>query len=144
VELRNASVGLRDLWGGAAAVLCEQLVAASSAAARFALLESALLARAARPLARHPAVAHGIGRLGSAAGAVTVAAVTEKTGLSRRRAAAARHVLVAPDACCGGALSRAVRLPSSSKDGRCALGGSHPVGQHGILWWRPGQERSGL
>jgi AraC-like DNA-binding protein len=85
VELRNARVGLRDLWGGAAAVLCEQLAAAPTAAARFALLEGSLLARAGRPLARHPAVTYGLGALDSAEGAVTVAAVTEKTGLSRRR-----------------------------------------------------------
>ncbi len=85
VELRTARVGLCELWGGAAAVLCQDLAAASTAAARFGLLDNTLLARAARPLARHPAVAYGIGALDGAEGAVTVAAVTEKTGLSGRR-----------------------------------------------------------
>jgi AraC-like DNA-binding protein len=84
-ELRDARVPLEDLWGGAAAVLHEQLVAAPTAAARFALLERTLLARAARPLARHPSVAYALGALDTAAQAVTVASVTRETGLSARR-----------------------------------------------------------
>ncbi len=84
-ELRDARLGLDDLWGGAAAILHERLVAAPTAAARFALLERTLLARAARPLARHPAVAYAIGALDSTAQVVTVASVTKETGLSARR-----------------------------------------------------------
>ncbi len=53
--------------------------------ARFAFLERALLARAARPFAGHPAVAYGLGRLDSGADAVTIAALVRDTGLSARR-----------------------------------------------------------
>lgn len=84
-ELRDAVVGLGDLWGGAAAVLRERLAAAPTAATRFALLERTLLAHAARPLARHPAVAYALRALDSVAPAVAVASVTEETGLSARR-----------------------------------------------------------
>jgi AraC-like DNA-binding protein len=84
-ELRNARVGLDDLWGNAAAILRERLVAAPTAAARFALLERTLLTRATRPLAGHPAVAYALRALGNVTEPVTVAAVTEETGLSKRR-----------------------------------------------------------
>jgi AraC-like DNA-binding protein len=85
VELRDTRVALDDLWGGAAAILREHLANAPTTEARFALVEDALLARAARPLARHPAVAYAISALDNAAEAVTVVSVTKETGLSPRR-----------------------------------------------------------
>jgi AraC-like DNA-binding protein len=84
-ELCDARVALDDLWGRTAATLRERLVSAPTAAARFVHLEHALLARATRPLARHPAVAHALRALDGAAPAVSVGSLTEEAGLSARR-----------------------------------------------------------
>jgi AraC-like DNA-binding protein len=83
-ELHNRHVGLEDLWGADAADLRERLLEATTADARFRILEGALLARIVRPLTRHRAVA---GALHAFAGprARTVADVCEQTGLSQRR-----------------------------------------------------------
>ncbi len=59
-ELHDEIVSLETLWGATASDLREQLLEASTPETRFRILEQYLLARAARPLARHPAVAFAL------------------------------------------------------------------------------------
>jgi AraC-like DNA-binding protein len=84
-ELHNLHVSLDSLWGAAAAGLREQLLAAETPAARFRLLEQALLAQAALPLARHPAVAFALKELRNGLHPRPIAEVTDQIGLSSRR-----------------------------------------------------------
>ena len=84
-ELSDTRLALGDLWGGAAAILSEQLAAEATVEARFRLLEKTLLARAARPFAGHPAVAYAIGALDHATDTASVASIVKETGLSPRR-----------------------------------------------------------
>ena len=83
-ELHNLHVALADLWGAAAGELRERLLAASTPERRFRILEEHLLARAVRPLARHPAVTHALAQF-EGARVRTVAEVSGQIGLSRRR-----------------------------------------------------------
>ncbi|HEX8691955.1 MAG TPA: AraC family transcriptional regulator [Longimicrobium sp.] len=83
-ELHNLHVSLDDLWGAAAGELRERLLAARTPEARFRVLGDFLLARAVRPLARHPAVARALREFARAPGR-TVAEVAAETGFSRRR-----------------------------------------------------------
>lgn len=87
--LRNTHVGLDALWGAAAHELHEGLLAATTAEARFAALESALLTRLASASHRyavpHPAVAFALRAFHAAPQTWTVAEVTEHIGLSPRR-----------------------------------------------------------
>lgn len=85
VEVANQSVALDCLWGPRAALLREQLLAASSIEAMFAILERALLAHLARPLELHPAVAFARGHICRAPHTTTIAGVTERIGISQRR-----------------------------------------------------------
>jgi AraC-like DNA-binding protein len=84
-ELHNTHVPLEALWGAGAGLLREQLLEAQTPAARFRFLEQALLAQAARPLQRHPAVAFALKEFQGVPHGRTVSAVTERTGLSARR-----------------------------------------------------------
>ncbi|MFZ0631277.1 MAG: helix-turn-helix domain-containing protein [Acidobacteriaceae bacterium] len=84
-EVANQSVALDCLWGPRAALLREQLLAAASPEAMFALLESELLAHLARPLELHPAVAFARGHICRAPHATTIAGVTQRIGMSQRR-----------------------------------------------------------
>ncbi len=84
-ELHNAQVPLDALWGRAAGALRDRVLEARTPAARFRALEQALLARAALPLTRHPAVAFALGEFQAPAGAPTVSDVTSQVGLSGRR-----------------------------------------------------------
>src|SRR5262245_46456475 len=83
-ELHNQHVPLDALWGASAGQLRERMLEASTAAARFHILEAALMARAARPLSRHPAVSFGIERF-LAAPHARVSEVIGRIGLSPRR-----------------------------------------------------------
>lgn len=84
-ELENSCVGVGELWGNDGAVLRERLIAASSAASRFALLESFLLSRMLRDDRRcHPAVPAVLGRV-ERRPSLRVADVLELTGLSSKR-----------------------------------------------------------
>jgi AraC-like DNA-binding protein len=83
-ELRDARLPLADLWGSAAAELGERLAATPTIEGRFALLEKTLLARAARPLVQHPAVAHALAALDGTK-RIPIASLTRETGLSARR-----------------------------------------------------------
>ncbi|MDT5186816.1 MAG: hypothetical protein QOJ20_3283 [Mycobacterium sp.] len=82
-ELADRHVDLAMLWGRSALELREQLCAAPTAAARFALLERALRSRLVDCRPGHPAVPFALGRL--ARPGVTVGEVAADVQLSRRR-----------------------------------------------------------
>lgn len=84
-ELYGMHVSLEDVWGGAASELRERLLEAPTHEARLTVLEEALLARVARPLERHRAVAHALAEFDRGPNGRTVADVTDEVGLSRRR-----------------------------------------------------------
>lgn len=84
-ELRDTHVSLETLWGAKAGELRERLLEAETPEARFHALEQTLLARATRPLARHPAVAFALGEFQNAPHTPTVSEVTGRIGLSQRR-----------------------------------------------------------
>ena len=84
-EFRDADVALDALWGARALELRDRLLEAGTPEARFRVLERALLAQVARPLARHPAVALALKEFQSMTDAPTVKEVSEKIGLSQRR-----------------------------------------------------------
>jgi AraC-like DNA-binding protein len=84
-EIANQSTPLDCLWGAAAGEIREQVLAARSVDAMFAVLESALLARLVRPLELHPAVGLARGWICRAPHVATVAGVVDRIGLSQRR-----------------------------------------------------------
>lgn len=84
-ELRDSYVPLEALWGVAADELRDRLLDAETLESKFRLLEEALLARAIRPLERHPAVSIALEDLRSVPHARTISEVIERTGLSRKR-----------------------------------------------------------
>jgi AraC-like DNA-binding protein len=84
-ELHDAHVSLDTLWGTKANDLREQLLEARTPETRFHILEQFLLARAARPLAHHPAVAFALKELQSAPHTLPLADLTERSGLCQRR-----------------------------------------------------------
>ena len=84
-ELHNAVVPLDALWGVEADHLREQLLEANTLENRFHLLEQFLIARAVRPLGRHPAVALAVKALQNASQPRPVEEVTAQIGLSQRR-----------------------------------------------------------
>lgn len=84
-ELRDAHVSLDALWGAAADDLRDRLLAADTPEARFHILEQSLLARATRPLARHPAVAFALREFQRVPRPRTIAGVTARIGLSPRQ-----------------------------------------------------------
>jgi AraC-like DNA-binding protein len=84
-ELHNTHVSLDTLWGATAGDLREQLLAAETPQARFHTLEQSLLAQAARPLVRHPAVTLALKAIYSEPPPGKIADVTELIGLSQRR-----------------------------------------------------------
>jgi AraC-like DNA-binding protein len=84
-ELHGVHVSLDTLWGARAGDLREQLLEAKTPAAKFRVLEKALLAQAARPLARHPAVAFGLNEFQGVPHTRTISDVTEQIGLSPKR-----------------------------------------------------------
>lgn len=87
-ELQEAHVPLDILWGTSASDLREQLLEARIAESRFRILEQSLLAHAARPLARHPAVAFALQQFQGVPpypNTRMVADVIEHIGLSQRR-----------------------------------------------------------
>lgn len=84
-EVANQSVALDGLWGPRAALIREQLLAAPSVDAMFAILERALLGQLARPLELHPAVAFARSHICRAPHTATVGGVMQRIGLSQRR-----------------------------------------------------------
>src|SRR5579862_5852947 len=84
-ELREATVSLDALWGRAAADLRDQLLAAPTHQARFALLERVLLAELARGFEPRGVVGFALRKFMDRPNVATVAAVTGETGLSPKR-----------------------------------------------------------
>jgi len=87
-ELARRVVPLDALLGAEAPRLAERLAAAPGSAARFALLDAALRARAARARAPRPDVAWAWRRLTETHGGVRVEALAAELGCSRRHLAA--------------------------------------------------------
>ncbi len=84
-EVSNAHVPLEDFWGRRAGELRERLLEAATADAKFQILEQFLLAQAARPLERHPAVAYALGEFHGSPAGRTIADVAGQISLSARR-----------------------------------------------------------
>jgi len=84
-EIANRAVALDDLWRGAAGEVREQLLAAPSVDAVFAILERALMAQLVRPLELHPAIHFARGHICRAPHVATVSGVMERIGLSQSR-----------------------------------------------------------
>jgi AraC-like DNA-binding protein len=84
-ELHNTRVSLDTFPTWRAAELQERLLEACTPVARFQTLERFLLARAVRPLARHPAVDFALKAFHDMSRAPSVSAVVDRTGWSQRR-----------------------------------------------------------
>ena len=84
-ELRNAVVDLEALWNAAAGTLRDQLLEAPTPAAKFRLLEDALLACRRAERAGHPAVNYALRCFMTEPHSITVGRVTGEIGLSPRR-----------------------------------------------------------
>ena len=84
-ELHNMHLSLDALWGAEASYLREQLLEAATPETKFCMLEQALLAQAAWPLARHPAVAFALKEFHRMSHPRPISDVTEQIGLSSRR-----------------------------------------------------------
>ncbi len=83
-EIANQSVPLDCLWSRAGEIR-EQLLAAPSVDAMFAVLERALLDRVVRPPELHPAIEFARSHICRAPHVATVAGVVDRIGLSQRR-----------------------------------------------------------
>jgi AraC-like DNA-binding protein len=83
-EIADTHLDLELLWGYSAKLLREQLCGATTAQARFELLESALTAHISRPFEHHYAVASALEAFGKRVD-VGVRDVAKETGLSHRR-----------------------------------------------------------
>ncbi len=83
-ELADRHVALDDLWGGAGS-LRDRLIDATSPAARFAMLEQALIARLGRAPLVHPVVSYALRRIGAAPTLARVEQVREQTGYGAKR-----------------------------------------------------------
>ncbi len=85
-ELRDGHVSLDALWGARAAEeVRDRLLEAETPEAGFRVLERFLVARAARPLTHHPAVAFALKEFENVPRTRTVKSVSEQVGLSQRR-----------------------------------------------------------
>ncbi len=84
-ELADTHVDLETLWGTAALRLRERLCAAATSAARFQLLENALLRRLRRGAEQHYAVRAALEMFGKKQPAPTVREAAKYLGLSQRR-----------------------------------------------------------
>ncbi|HTT65552.1 MAG TPA: helix-turn-helix domain-containing protein [Bryobacteraceae bacterium] len=84
-ELHNMLVSLEDLWGRPARQLRERLLEAGTPQAKLQTLEQALLARAARRLELHPAVAFALQEFHGLPHTRTIGEVTGQIGLSPKR-----------------------------------------------------------
>jgi AraC-like DNA-binding protein len=84
-ELRDATVGLDDLWGASAGELRDRLLEAATAQARIAILEEVLMDRLLRRCDRHGAVSFAMRRFLAGPQVTTIASVTGQVGLSPKR-----------------------------------------------------------
>jgi len=83
--LCNESVSLDLIWGSLASELRDRLREAPTAAAKFQVLESALVERVNQRLELHSAVQYALGEFARAPHIRSVLGVARETGLSRRR-----------------------------------------------------------
>jgi AraC-like DNA-binding protein len=83
-ELANQSAPLDCLWRSAGEIR-EQLLAAPSVDAMFALLERTLLQQLVRPLELHPAIQFARATICRAPHVATIGGVVDRIGLSQRR-----------------------------------------------------------
>jgi len=102
----NLETSLEDIWGNSARSLRDRLLEAPTPAAKFDMLESALLervrlSRVPAPV-RHPLVSFALETLHASPGATTVAELSRTTGLGTRRLSQlfAEHVGVSPKLYC--------------------------------------------
>jgi AraC-like DNA-binding protein len=84
-ELQDLNVDLDTLWGPKARALRERLLGARTAAARFRILESFLLAQVLRGPGRHAAVRYALDQFQNSANVLGVGGVIERTGFTARR-----------------------------------------------------------
>jgi AraC-like DNA-binding protein len=84
-ELQNLSVSLETLWGRSASILRERLLEAKNRAARFEIVERALLERLQDGAESHPAVRFAVEAFQDRAQSMSVGSVVERTGLTARR-----------------------------------------------------------
>jgi AraC-like DNA-binding protein len=85
-EFQDLGVSLEEVWGRFAKDVRDQLLQATNREARFRILERALLEKGKGRLdRRHRAVEHALKMFGRHEFPVSVADVTEQTGLSARR-----------------------------------------------------------
>jgi AraC-like DNA-binding protein len=84
-ELADAHVDLETLWGTSAIELRERLCAAKTPAARFDMLEKALVAHLFRPLERHYAVRFALDTFGRVDSRFAIRDIARDAGLSQRR-----------------------------------------------------------
>ncbi len=82
--MENASIALEDLWRARVDKLRSRMLAASSPAAMFQILEQDLLYQLARPLTWHPAVDYALHHFCLVPHTTTVASITGRLGLSPR------------------------------------------------------------
>ena len=82
-ELTNLAVGIRDVLGPEAGVLVERMAATPDWAARFDLLDAALLARLELGPQPTPEVGHAWQLLAGSAGAVPIARIAAEVGWSQ-------------------------------------------------------------
>ncbi|WP_405560236.1 AraC family transcriptional regulator [Streptomyces canus] len=82
-ELTNLAVGIRDVLGPEAGVLVERMAATPDWAARFDLLDAALLARLEHGPQPTPEVGHAWQLLAGSAGAVPIARIAAEVGWSQ-------------------------------------------------------------
>jgi AraC-like DNA-binding protein len=83
-DLEDAGAGLDEIWGRGGHELHERLIAATSVAARFGILEEFLLSRARFSVHRHPGVAAAMSAV-EVNPSIRMADVRRATGLSTKR-----------------------------------------------------------
>jgi AraC-like DNA-binding protein len=84
-ELQDLHVSLHDLWGLEASLLREQLLEATSPEEKFQVLQRSLMARAFKPLERHPAVGYALTLFRNILTAPAMSDVSDHIGISSRR-----------------------------------------------------------
>lgn len=88
-ELAHRVVDLDDVLGRDGSLLIERVASAPSSSARFALLDQALLGRAAMAQALRPDVAYAYRRLRATHGTLPIATLAAELGCSRRHLSSA-------------------------------------------------------
>lgn len=84
-ELEGSSVALADLWPSRVGEIREQLLAGSSPAAMFTVLERSLIEQLVRSPELHPAVAFALSQFCRCGSHDSVAGIIDRVGLSPRR-----------------------------------------------------------